>query len=166
MKKLIAVLSVAAILFGFAACKKEEDASTSYPSGLSADEIASLEAEKAIMEDMDKVEEQLGQSVDGNKIVGKKETSVTTEYYVVYFNKDGKSEYLIKYVYYAREEHYQTALDIGDKGTAKFIGSDDDLRRVVYKIETDEGGYTGFTYDEVLADFEAKGREIVGDVGQ
>lgn len=166
MKKIMAILSVAAILFGFAACKKNDDVTSSYPSGMSEDEIASLEAEKAIVEDMAEVEEELGMSVDGSKIVGKKSNDFTSDYYVVYFDKDGMSEYLIKYVYYALEEHYQTALDIGDKGTAKFVSSDDELRRVVYKIETDEGGYTGFTYQQVLDDFEAKGREIVGDVGE
>lgn len=165
MKKLMAVLSVAAILFGFASCKKD-DVKSNYPSNLSAEEIASLEAEKAILEDMDKLEEEIGASVDGDKIVGKEANEFTTEYFVVYFDKNGKSEYLLKYVYYALEEHYQTALDIGDKGTAKFMSNDDKLRRVVYKIESKDGGYTGFTYDEILYDFELKGREIVGDVGQ
>ncbi len=165
MKKLIAILSLAAILFGFAACKKD-DASANYPTNLSAEEIASLEAEKAIVDDMDKLEEEIGDSVKGKKIVGKEADDFTTEYFVVYFDNKGKSEYLIKYVYYNKAEHYKTAVDIGDKGTAKFISSDDDLRMVVYKIEAKDGGYTGFTYDQILKDFEAKGREIVGDVGQ
>lgn len=166
MKKLMAVLSVAAILFGFAACKKDDDASTTYPTNLSADEIASLEAEKAIVDDQDKLEDEIGKSVKGKKIVGKESDEFTTEYFVVYFDKSGKSEYLIKYVYYNLQEHYDTAVDIGDKGTAKFVSSDDDLRMVVYKIESEKGGYTGFTYQQVLDDFKAKKREIVGKVGQ
>lgn len=165
MKKIVAVLSIAAILFGFAACKKEEKNPT-YPTYLTPDEIASLEAEKGILADKEKLEAEIGESVKGKKIVGKESDDYTTEYYVVYFNKEGKSEYLLNYVYYARQDHYKVALDIGDKGTAKFISSDDDLRRVVYKIEAKDGGYTGFTYDEILYDFELKGREIVGDVGQ
>ena len=166
MKKMIALLFVAVILFAFAGCKKDGDVSSSYPSGLSAEEIASLEAEKAIIADMEEREEQIGESIRNEKIVGKKEYSMHTEYYVIYFDNDGLSEYLITYIYYDDQWQYENQLSIGDKGVKKLIESNDELRLVVYRTEAEEGGYTGFTYDDVLADFEAKSREIVGDVGQ
>lgn len=166
MKKLIALLSVAVILLGFAGCKKDGDAKTTYPAGLSPDEIASLEAEKAIIADMEEREEQLGESIRNEKIVGKKEYHMHTEYYVVYFDNDGLSEYLLTYIYYDDPEHYENQLEIGDKGVKKLIESNDELRLIVYRTEASEGGYTGFTYDDILADFGAKNREIVGDVGQ
>lgn len=164
MKKIIALLSVAAVLFAFAGCKKDEP--TGYPTNLTPEEIASLEAEKAIIADMEEREEELGESIRGEKLVGKEEHPQYTEYFVVYFDNDGLSEYIITYAYYDRQDHYQNQVDIGDKGVKKFIESDDELRLVIYRTEAEEGGYTGYTYDQIIEDFKAKSREIVGDVGQ
>lgn len=161
MKKLIALLSVAVILLGFAGCKKDGDAKTTYPTNLTPNEIASLEAQKAVMEDKENTLEEIGKTIQGEKVVGVKEFHLKTEYYVAWFNDSGELEHIITHVYFDREEIYENMVSVGDEFGRTFIESDDELLKITYRTEPEEGGYEGFTFDDMVHDFESRNSEVI-----
>lgn len=148
MKKAIAaVFSVIIAVTVFAGCQKKVYLDTEkYEKAVSEQNRKESEAlseqESKIEEDKAKLEEEIGKSVKGEKLVVKQIVGEHTDYFVYNFKKN-KRESLVTYKYYTSDMNYELAKKDGDIGSDKLIDSDDKLRCLVYK----DSGAVDLDYD-------------------
>lgn len=140
MKKLIAALLILASAVSLASCsvnKREltfEERQASLEARESERVAESLKQESLIVEDRNELEDEIGKTIKGERIVMKREMSTTYEYVVYEFDKSQKPKYRKLYYYYKDTSNYLDAKNLGDIEDEKLIDHDDEKRLLVYKV--------------------------------
>lgn len=134
VKRIIAVLVVFATLFTLVACgsKTAEEISeeASKAAVKNSEKISQRDAE--IDEKIASVEEDVGKTEKGKRLVTKMVYGESTIYEVVVF-KNKTSDYILRYEFYYSDWVYENAKKVGDDGNDKLIKKDDNTRLLVYK---------------------------------
>ncbi len=164
MKKLIAALLILASVASLASCsvnKKEltyEERRASLEARESEKVAESLKKESEIAEDRNKLEDEIGKTIKGERIVMKRENVSSYEYVVYEFDKSQKPKYRKIYHYYKEENDYLEIKSYGDIENEKLIDHDDKKRLLVYKVSK----CPDLNYDQLYENLCGTGRyEIV-----
>lgn len=164
MKKLIAALLILASAVAFASCsvkKKEltyEERMASIEARESEKAEESLKHESEIAEEMSELEDEIGKTVKGKKIVVKSVYSDRTEYTVSEFDKNQVITSRTVYMYFNKTDDWnsvknnKTLLE-----TMKLVKKDDESRLLVYKyLDLDEA-----TFDDWYQTYQLRNFDIV-----
>ena len=150
MKKAISVLLITLVAAGvFAGCQKriyfdEEEYMSAQEESVSAQNEAVSKQEAEIMSVREEFEQGEGKTKQNERLSLKFEYGNHMEYRIVYFKKNGKADYMMRYLYFYEEGYYERVKGYGDDGDDKLIKADDETRCLVYKSkDTSE-----MTYDE------------------
>lgn len=150
MKRVLAVISVFAVLFCISSCgKKIYFDQEEYEKNISRDN-ASYAAEaskksKELNEAKEDILDEYGKSKKGDKLVVRLIYGIHEEY--IQFNfKDGYLDSKITTMFYEYENDYQNHLNMGDDGNNKLIEHDKDKKMLKYK-NSEKSEYS--TYDSL-----------------
>ncbi len=150
MKKALSVLLLVLVAAGvFAGCQKkiyfdEEEFASAQAESMSAQSEAASKQEAEIMSVREAFEEGEGKTEDNVRLSMKLEYGDHMEYRIIYFKKNGKSDYMMKYLYFFTEKYYETVKGYGDYDQNKLVDSDDETRCLIYKNKD----IVEMTYDE------------------
>ena len=164
MKRIVAVISVFAILFALASCKEKELTPEESLAALKASQsenyakyeasvAASLKQEENIIKDKQDTLEKLGKTEKNKKIVfisdGKYE-DMKIGYEIVSFDANGKYSSWKRYVYFSSTESFDRAVaNASAQGNFVYESSDASLRVVVYRY-TNNAYLANEKYDDML----------------
>lgn len=160
MKKLIAALLILASAVSFASCsvKKKDLTYEERQASLAAREsekvAESLRVESEIVEERKTLEDEIGKTIKGERLVLMRETSSSYDYVVYEFNKSGYPKSRLDYQFFRDATSYNDIKNNGDVGKYKMIDHDDEKRIVVYK-RTD---LPELNFDELYKNFSENGR--------
>lgn len=140
MKKIIAVLSVLAVLMSLAAChntkKMTDEEYSEYVAAEESKRVAeSVKAEEMVSEGMNEVADDIGKTEKGKKVVLFRDTGVDKRYRVYYIGKDGKCESMVNYTFARDKESYNVLYD-NAKNEGNIYKYDKDSRMVARKAES------------------------------
>lgn len=138
MKKIIAVMLVAASIFAFAACKgKDEKANTS---------TAAVQTDAQVQETTKGAETTKINAVAGKRIKLKSVASMNSV--TIYTNIDGIASVMMVHKIYDNDEAFKAAVAQGDHGTYKLETVNEESREIIF---SDSETVKGMTYDEIMA---------------
>lgn len=153
MKRIIAIVSLLAVVLSFAACKandptQDPQEALSNQNAVQAEMAsASILAETKIAEKMDEVQSELGKTQKNKQIVYNRKDGNVELKYIVTFNKKNVADEVIVHKFYDYESTYETVLGYGDYKDLKIIDNDDELRYIVYKYK--EHSFIGQDFEYV-----------------
>lgn len=176
MKKIIALLLIAASILSLAACKVNggnatttadpKDAANEFASNQAAieAEYSRKAAEKAaeeseIQQEIDEYIEEVGKTKKKTQLVIKSAWSLGKKYYKFEFNKKGEYKTQIQYVFYDSLDNYNANLEIEkNKKDVKILDKDKDLKMIVIRNDR----FNGKSFDEM---YELYSTEDVKNLG-
>lgn len=174
MKKIIALLLIAATLFSFTACKGNGGAADTDPMDAAnnfAAEQARLEAEYSkkaaekaaeeseVQAEIDEYVKEVGKTKKKTQLVIELDWPLGRKYYKFEYNKKGEFKTQIQYMFYNRMENYNASLEVEkNREDAKVIDKDKDLKMLVVRND----GFNGKSFDEMYATYS---REDVKELG-
>lgn len=142
MKKIIAILAVLATLFSLSACKpnRKELTPDEVQQSVAAEQSRrveeSLQAERDYHEGIDEqVDEEIGKTKKGERLVVKATSITGTEYIVFEFKKDKTVKKKLGYLFYDNIENYEMILKNGGGSSRKVIDNDDKARMIVFSYQ-------------------------------
>lgn len=149
MKKLIAALLILASAVSLASCsvnKREltfEERQASLEARESERVAESLKHEAEIAEEMSELEDEIGKTVKGKRIVVKSESSSSTNFYVLEFDKEQMLKSRKEYIFFNDEASYQSVKSNKTlRETSKLVKDDKNSRLLVFEDkEIDEATY-------------------------
>ncbi len=140
MKKIIAVLAILATVFSLSACKMkgkmDADERAQYLAEKESERIEqSLKVERDYINGINEtVDEDIGKTEKGEKLVIKVNNPNAVEYQVYYFDRKEKFDYKLSYVFYELPANYNAIKDYdNDTKDKKLIKHNDEARMLVYK---------------------------------
>lgn len=155
MKKIVAIISLLAVILTLAACKPDtskqdpQEALSNVNVANSERVAASIQAETEIVEKMEEVGEELGKTQKNKQIIYTKDASNASSRFIITFNRRGVVDSVEVHKFYKAQSSYDVVLDMGDFNNMKIIESDDNLRYVAYKYT--EHPYFGKDFDYVYS---------------
>lgn len=164
MKKLVAALLILASAVSLASCsvKKKDLTYEERQASLAAREsekvAESLKVESEIAEEMSELEDEIGKTVKGKKIVVKSEYTDRTEYTVSLFDKKQNISSRKIYMYFNNEDDYKVVRDNkGLREDMKLVKKDEKSRLLVFEYrELSEA-----TFDDWYQTYQARGFNII-----
>jgi hypothetical protein len=132
MKKIVALAVIAATLFSLSACKVRGNMT---PEERESSRVEmSLKIEREYVEGVNEtVEDVIGKTKKGERLVIKGGTALGHEYTVYIFDKKEKLKDEINYQFFDFKKNYEATLEIKETGHGRQIDHDDKARMVVYK---------------------------------
>ena len=174
MKKIIALLLIAATLLSFAACKGDGGEVNTDPIENANDfaanqakleaEYSKKAAEKAaeeseVQQEIDEYIKEVGKTKKKTQLVIELDWPLGRKYYKFEFNKKGEFKTQIKYIFYDKIENYNASLEIEkNKENTKILDKDKDMKMLVIRSD----GFKGKSFDEMYATYS---REDVKELG-
>ena len=157
MKKVIAVLVVAASLLSLTACKmKKEMTNEEYQASLAANEskrvAESIKVEEEYSEGIAENVEEIGKTVKNKRLVLKVASPTGTEYEVIVMDKKGNADYELLYQFFDYIGNYNAIVDYKDEVNRKQIKHDAKARMIVYRIDNIREA----TFDELYEEFKSE----------
>lgn len=132
MKKILALAVIAATLFSLSACKVTGKMTVEERESSRVEE--SLKIEREYVEGVNEtVEEEIGKTKKGERLVIKGSTALGHEYTVFIFDKKEKLKDEYNYQFFDLMKNYEYTLEIKETGHGKQVDHDDKARMVVYK---------------------------------
>lgn len=141
MKRIIAIVSLLAVILSLAACKPDttnqdpQEALSNINAAQAEREAASILAETQIAEKMEEVDGELGKTQKNKQVVYTREDGNVLLKYIVTMDKKGMVDEVVVHKFYYNESDYETILGYGDYRDMKIIDNDDALRYISYKYE-------------------------------
>lgn len=133
MKKILALIAIAATLFSLSACKLGGKKMTAAERESSRVE-ESLKVEREYIEGVNEtVEDEIGKTKKGERLVIKGSTALGYEYTVYVFDKKEKLKEEYSYQFFDLPVNYEATLEIKETGHGKQVDHDEKSRMVVYK---------------------------------
>lgn len=158
MKKILALIAVAATLFSLSACKMNGKMTAEERESSRVEE--SLKVEREYISGVNEtVEDEIGITKKGERLVVKTDTPLGYEYFVFEFDKKENIKTRYTYQFFDLVVNYESTLEIKETGYGKQVDHDNAKRMVVYK-DTDYA--EGETFDSL---YEVYSREQVIDLG-
>ncbi len=151
MKKISAVILIvcvfAAILLT-SSCKDGGETTTDKLAIIASQDAASIQAEENIVQAKADKDLEIGKTVKGKKIVYIQELYEVSKKTVIVF-KDGKTDYVLNYLYYTDKDSYIDNRDWAKDEPGQYGAlndSDDELRMLCFR---DDESYQGATYQQI-----------------
>ena len=133
MKKIVALAVIFATVFSFSACKMSGKKLTAEERESSRIEH-SLKIEREYIEGVNEtVEDEIGKTIKGERLVVKTDNDLGYEYFVFVFDKKENIKEKYTYKFYDNMINYEMMLDIKENGDNKQVDHDKSKRMVVYK---------------------------------
>ncbi len=135
MKKILALIAVAATLFSLSACKINGNMTAEERESSRVEQ--SLKVEREYIEGVNEtVDDEIGKTIKGKRLVIKGGTALGYEYTVFVFDKKEKLKDEYSYQFFDLSVNYEATLEIKETGHGKQIDHDKKSRMVVYKKDS------------------------------
>lgn len=133
MKKILAFAVIFATVCSLSACKMSGKKLTAEERESSIAE-QSLKVEREYIEGVNEtVEDEIGKTIKGERLVVKTDNDLGYEYFVFVFDKKENIKEKYTYKFYDQMINYEMMLDIKENGDNKQVDHDKTRRMVVYK---------------------------------
>lgn len=157
MKKVIAVLVVAASLLSLTACKmKKEMSNEEFQASLAADEskrvAESIKVEEEYSEGIAENVEEIGKTVKNKRLVLKTLSSTGYEYEVIVMDRKGNADYKLLYQFFDYIGNYNAIVEYKDEENKKQVKHDEKARMIVYRIDDIQEA----TFDELYESYKSE----------
>lgn len=148
MKRIIALLAVAATLLSLSACKVNREKT---PEDIAAEEskavAESIKAEEDFQEGKSDTVGDLGKTEKGKRIVVQEPGPVYEEFNVFEFDRKQNLKKRYRYLFFDDVEQYELKLNMGDGVRSELVKHDDKARLIVFEVEFEKD--PELTYDYI-----------------